>query len=71
MVVLKGRRPVGATDDYDTDDDAANDDMTDQQSVVTAVTVKTSVTSLSSSVSPLDAVRVLCQLFGNANIVVC
>ena len=48
MVVLKGRRPVGATDDYDTDDDAANDDMTDQQSVVTA---RTSVTSLSSSVS--------------------
>ena len=51
MVVLKGRRPVGATDDYDTDDDAANDDMTDQQSVVTATTVKTSMTSLSSSVS--------------------
>lgn len=51
MVVLKGRRPEGATDDYDTDDDAANDDMTDQQSVVTAVTVKTSVASISSSVS--------------------
>ena len=27
MVVLKGRRPVDATDDYDTDDDAANDDI--------------------------------------------
>eukprot|EP00956_Cyclotella_meneghiniana_P024487 scaffold49232_cov103-Cyclotella_meneghiniana.AAC.3 len=45
MVVLKGRRPVDATDDYDTDDDAANDDMTDQQSVVT---MKTSVSSVSS-----------------------
>ncbi|ACI64642.1 phospholipase C, partial [Thalassiosira pseudonana CCMP1335] len=32
MVVLKGRRPSGATDDYDTDDDAAADDMTEQQS---------------------------------------
>ena len=48
MVVLKGRRPLGATDDYDTDDDAANDDMTDLQSVVTA---KTSATSFPSSVS--------------------
>mmetsp|Transcript_18928 Transcript_18928/g.39219 ORF Transcript_18928/g.39219 Transcript_18928/m.39219 type:complete len:708 (+) Transcript_18928:3-2126(+) len=35
MVVLKGRRPEGATDDYDTDDDAAADDMTDQQSMRT------------------------------------
>ncbi len=35
MVVLKGRRPEGATDDYDTDDDAAADDMTDQQSIRT------------------------------------
>eukprot|EP00584_Thalassiosira_punctigera_P014181 CAMPEP_0172562424 /NCGR_PEP_ID=MMETSP1067-20121228/96786_1 /TAXON_ID=265564 ORGANISM="Thalassiosira punctigera, Strain Tpunct2005C2" /NCGR_SAMPLE_ID=MMETSP1067 /ASSEMBLY_ACC=CAM_ASM_000444 /LENGTH=821 /DNA_ID=CAMNT_0013352637 /DNA_START=144 /DNA_END=2606 /DNA_ORIENTATION=- len=34
-VVLKGRRPVGATDDYDTDSDAAEDDMTDVQSVWT------------------------------------
>lgn len=51
LVVLKGRRPEGATDDYDTDDDAANDDMTDQQSVVSAVTVRTSTTSISSSVS--------------------
>ena len=50
MVVLKGRRPVDATDDYDTDDDAANDDIADLQSVVTA---RTSATSLSSSVSAL------------------
>ncbi len=49
MVVLKGRRPIGATDDYDTDDDAAADDLTDQQSVRTD---KTSVSSVS-SVSPL------------------
>ena len=50
MVVLKGRLPVDATDDYDTDDDAANDDRADLQSVVTA---RTSATSLSSSVSAL------------------
>ena len=43
--MLKGRRPVGATDDYDTDDDAAADDMTDLQSV------RTEKTSLASSVS--------------------
>ena len=40
-VVLKGRRPVGANDDYDTDDDAADDDMTDLQSIRTE---RTSVT---------------------------
>ena len=43
-VVLKGRRPVGSTDDYDTDSDAADDDMTDLQSVRTertSVTVST------------------------------
>jgi len=34
-VVLKGRRPVGATDDYDTDSDATDDDMTEIQSVWT------------------------------------
>lgn len=34
-VVLKGRRPVGAIDEYDTDSDAADDDMTDIQSVWT------------------------------------
>ena len=35
-VVLKGRRPMtGATDDYDTDDDAADDDLTELQSVRT------------------------------------
>jgi len=37
-VVLKGRRPVGATDDYDTDSDAAEDDMTEMQSVWTSST---------------------------------
>lgn len=41
MVVLKGRRPSGATDDYDTDDDAAADDMTEQQSLRTERTVET------------------------------
>ncbi|KAL7432550.1 hypothetical protein ACHAXM_003822 [Skeletonema potamos] len=40
-VVLKGRRPTGATDDYDTDDDAADDDLAELQSVRTE---KTSVT---------------------------
>ena len=43
-VVLKGRRPVGATDDYDTDDDAADDDMTELQSIWTE---KTSISSVS------------------------
>ncbi|KAL3772145.1 hypothetical protein ACHAWO_004162 [Cyclotella atomus] len=62
MVVLKGRRPVGATDDYDTDDDAANDDMTDQQSVVTATTVKTSMTSLSSSRRVSTSVKIAPEL---------
>jgi len=42
MVVLKGRRPIGTTDDYDTDSDAAEDDMTEIQSVWTE---KTSVSS--------------------------
>ena len=37
-VVLKGRRPVGSTDDYDTDSDAADDDMTELQSVRTEKT---------------------------------
>jgi len=32
-VVLKGRRPVGATDDYDTDSDEADDDLTELQSI--------------------------------------
>jgi hypothetical protein len=48
-VVLKGRRPSGATDDYDTDDDAAADDMTEQQSVRTertSSTVSTKTTGL-------------------------
>jgi phosphatidylinositol phospholipase C delta len=41
-IVLKGRRPsTGLTDDYDTDDDAADDDLTEMQSVRTE---KTSVT---------------------------
>ena len=48
MVVLKGRRPIDATDDYDTDDDAAADDMTDQQSVRTDKTSVSSVSSISS-----------------------
>ena len=48
MVVLKGRRPIGATDDYDTDDDAAADDMTDQQSVRTDKTSVSSVSYISS-----------------------
>jgi len=43
-VVLKGRRPVGATEDYDTDDAAADDDMTELQSIWTE---KTSVSSVS------------------------
>ena len=42
-VVLKGRRPVGTADDYDTDDDA-DDDMTELQSIWTE---KTSVTGVS------------------------
>ena len=45
-VVLKGRRPLGATDDYDTDSDAADDDMTELRSVRTE---KTSLTSVSTS----------------------
>lgn len=44
-VVLKGRRPVGATDDYDTDSDAADDDMTEMQSIWTEKTEKTSLAS--------------------------
>jgi len=42
-VVLKGRRPVGSADDYDTDDEA-DDDMTELQSIWTE---KTSVTGVS------------------------
>ncbi len=40
-VVLKGRRPVEATDDYDTDSDEADDDLTELQSIWTE---KTNVT---------------------------
>lgn len=40
-VVLKGRRPVGATDDYDTDNDADDDEMTELQSVWTEKTTVT------------------------------
>ena len=46
-VVLKGRRPVGTADDYDTDDDA-DDDMTELQSIWTE---KTSVTGVSKHTS--------------------
>ncbi|KAL7530302.1 hypothetical protein ACHAXR_008263 [Thalassiosira sp. AJA248-18] len=51
-VVLKGRRPVGATDDYDTDSDAADDDMTDLQSVRTEKTSVTGKTPKSVKIAP-------------------
>ena len=56
-VVLKGRRPAGATDDYDTDNDASDDDdMTEIQSVWTE---KSSV-----NVSTNNAFTfIVCQLF--------
>ena len=44
-VVLKGRRPVGTADDYDTDDDA-DDDMTELQSIWTEKTSATGVSTL-------------------------
>mmetsp|Transcript_2537 Transcript_2537/g.5411 ORF Transcript_2537/g.5411 Transcript_2537/m.5411 type:complete len:881 (-) Transcript_2537:42-2684(-) len=51
-VVLKGRRPVGAADENDSDGDSADDDMTELQSVWTDKTSVSRKTPLAVKIAP-------------------